>query len=60
MKEISIKVRIDEAGNRIASITHSKGFRSTIELRLELLGTFFWLLNKEVTKIPIQGKTFVR
>ena len=41
--------------NRVASITKAEGFRSIIELRLELMGTLFWLLNKESNKLSTKG-----
>ena len=55
MKEIEIKVRIDEHGNRIASITKATGFKSSIEMHLEMVGVFSWLLNKEMDKISTKG-----
>ena len=58
MKEINIKIKIDNDGNRIGSIFKAKGFKSQIELHLELIGSLFWLLSRETNKISGKGFFF--
>ena len=57
MKEVSIKIRIDEKGEgEIKVMATTKGFGKGVDKEINLAGIYSYLMQREISKIHVTTK----